>query len=74
MRSTLGYRAANQDATQASEDDIKKAFKGGDDDGDDTLSVSEAVTAVEKLSGTQVWNAYSITTVFRVVWLTTHHC
>ncbi|KAM7183666.1 hypothetical protein V8F20_012540 [Naviculisporaceae sp. PSN 640] len=35
----------------ASEDEIKKAFKGGDDDGDDTLSVSEAVNAVEKLSG-----------------------
>ncbi|KAK4209494.1 hypothetical protein QBC37DRAFT_430328 [Rhypophila decipiens] len=35
----------------ASEADIRKAFKGGDDDGDDTLSVSEAINAVEKLSG-----------------------
>ncbi|KAK3935277.1 hypothetical protein QBC46DRAFT_397829 [Diplogelasinospora grovesii] len=34
-----------------SEDEIKKAFQGGDDDGDDTLSVSEAVNAVEKLTG-----------------------
>ncbi|KAK3380762.1 hypothetical protein B0T24DRAFT_616250, partial [Lasiosphaeria ovina] len=38
----------------ASEDDIKRAFLGGDDDGDDTLSVSEAVSAVEKLSGQSV--------------------
>ncbi|KAK0723595.1 hypothetical protein B0T26DRAFT_264977 [Lasiosphaeria miniovina] len=35
-------------------DDIKRAFLGGDDDGDDTLSVSEAVSAVEKLSGQSV--------------------
>ncbi|KAK0622072.1 hypothetical protein B0T17DRAFT_310062 [Bombardia bombarda] len=33
------------------ESDIKTAFKGGDDDGDDTLSVSEAVSALEKLGG-----------------------
>lgn len=39
---------------QASEADIKKAFKGGDDDGDDTLSVSEASTALEKLSGKSI--------------------
>ncbi|KAK3389580.1 hypothetical protein B0H63DRAFT_463982 [Podospora didyma] len=38
----------------ASEDDIKKAFQGGDDDGDDGLSVSEAVAAIEKLSGRSV--------------------
>jgi hypothetical protein len=36
---------------QASEYDIKQAFLGGDDDGDNTLSVYEASTALEKLSG-----------------------
>ncbi|KAK3688923.1 hypothetical protein B0T22DRAFT_407663 [Podospora appendiculata] len=35
----------------ASEDEIKRAFQSGDDDGDDTLSVTEAVQAVEKLTG-----------------------
>ena len=34
-----------------SDDEIKQAFRGGDDDGDDTLSVSEAVQAIEQLSG-----------------------
>ncbi|KAJ9149545.1 hypothetical protein NKR19_g5677 [Coniochaeta hoffmannii] len=38
----------------ASEDAIKRAFRSGDDDGDDTLSVSEASQALEKLSGTSV--------------------
>ncbi|KAB5576284.1 hypothetical protein GE09DRAFT_620155 [Coniochaeta sp. 2T2.1] len=38
----------------ASESDIKKAFQSGDDDGDDTLSVSEASTALEKLCGKSV--------------------
>jgi len=37
--------------TKASESDMKRAFRDGDGDGDDTLSVREAVTAVEKLSG-----------------------
>ncbi|KAJ9157907.1 hypothetical protein NKR23_g10 [Pleurostoma richardsiae] len=35
----------------ASEDDIKNAFQGGDNDDDDGLSLSEASTALEKLSG-----------------------
>lgn len=39
---------------KASENAIKKAFKSGDDDGDDTLSVSEASQALEKLSGRSV--------------------
>jgi hypothetical protein len=39
---------------QASESDIKKAFQSGDDDADDTLSVSEAVQAIEKLTGKEL--------------------
>ncbi|KAH8883092.1 hypothetical protein GQ53DRAFT_664816, partial [Thozetella sp. PMI_491] len=36
---------------QASESEIKNAFQRGDDDGDDTLSVNEAIQAIEKLKG-----------------------
>lgn len=38
----------------ASSGDIQKAFKSGDDDADNTLSVSEAGQALEKLSGKSV--------------------
>jgi hypothetical protein len=30
---------------------IESAFQGGDDDGDNTLSVSEAASALQRLSG-----------------------
>jgi hypothetical protein len=39
---------------QASESDIEQSFRSGDNDGDDTLSVSEASDALEKLSGKSV--------------------
>jgi hypothetical protein len=38
----------------ASESEIKTAFHSGDTDADDTLSVSEASSALEKLSGKYV--------------------
>jgi len=38
----------------ASSSDIESAFYGGDDDGDNTLSVTEASTALQRLSGKHV--------------------
>jgi len=38
----------------ASESDIENSFRSGDNDGDDTLSVSEASDALENLSGKSV--------------------
>ncbi|KAL0466178.1 hypothetical protein QR685DRAFT_535897 [Neurospora intermedia] len=35
----------------ASQDDLRDAFKSGDRDGDNTLSVREAVSAVQALGG-----------------------
>jgi len=35
----------------ASDDSIKSAFQGGDNDNDDGLSLSEATEALEKLGG-----------------------
>ena len=39
---------------QASSSDIESAFNSGDMDGDDTLSVSEASSAIQSLSGRSV--------------------
>ena len=39
---------------QASESDIQRAFRGGDNDDDDGLSLSEAGNALRKLSGKTV--------------------
>jgi hypothetical protein len=39
---------------QASSSAIESAFLGGDNDGDNTLSVSEAASALQRLSGKSV--------------------
>lgn len=40
--------------SKASESDIKSAFTSGDNDDDNTLSVSEATSALYKLSGKSI--------------------